>query len=110
MELYMSEEEICRCYRQAAHKREIIGILADLNCTDRSTIQAVLTEGGLLQPGKPLRRRGKPYQFDEKLEALEGLGLTSLELAQRVGCSEGTVRDWRRRRQQENKITSKRSD
>lgn len=105
--MYMTTGEICKMYREAAHQKEMIGILADLNCTDKAEIRKVLTDCGLLQPGTPSRRRGKSYQFDERLAALDGQGLTDAEMAARVGCVPSTVRDWRRR--QKEKIDRKRS-
>lgn len=54
----MTEEEIVRHYRQAASKARDIGVLADLNTTDRKTIRAILTAAGEIVPKTPGRRQG----------------------------------------------------
>ena len=47
----MTNEEICRNYRQAAAKSKQINILADLNQCDREKIKQILVEGGCKLPG-----------------------------------------------------------
>lgn len=43
-------------YKEAANKNRIIGILAELNCTDDDTIRRVLRENGI-DPGEKKKRR-----------------------------------------------------
>jgi hypothetical protein len=43
----MTEKEIVKSYNEAKHKKAQIGILADLNCCDSSTIKDILRENGI---------------------------------------------------------------
>lgn len=45
--MQMSAEEIVRHYQQAKNKSADIGVLADLNSTDKASIRAVLADAGV---------------------------------------------------------------
>lgn len=101
----MTPEEICRHYQQAANKGKDIGVLADLNATDKASIRAVLIDGGLLAADKPKRAsRSKNYETRADLADAVGAGiadgLTNKEIAEKCGCCESTVKNHRRRREQ----------
>lgn len=49
--MVMTNEEICRDYRQAKQKQKQIGILAELNQCDKITIVSILKAGGEQLPG-----------------------------------------------------------
>ena len=57
----MTNEEICRSFRNAATPRKQIGILAELNQCDRSRIVDILREGGETLPA--------PYKQDKPAAA-----------------------------------------
>ena len=57
----MTNEEICRSFRQAMQPRKQIGILAELNQCDRSRIVEILREGGETLPA--------PYKQDKPAAA-----------------------------------------
>ena len=52
----MTNEEICRDYRQAKNRVKQIGILADLTGKTRQEIIEILTEGGCEIPGNMARK------------------------------------------------------
>lgn len=45
--MQMTNEEIVRSYREAKHKGQQIGVLADLNVCSREVIIEILVEGGI---------------------------------------------------------------
>lgn len=88
----MTNEEIVRHYREAADKAADIQVLADLNVTSKNEIIAILEAAGETLPGK--HRAGK---LDEKIKPLYEQGLSDAEIAKRLGCSNPTVANWRKR-------------
>ena len=55
----MTNEEICRNYKQAKHRQNQIKILADLNQTSVDEIRQILIDGGALRP-KPKKEATAP--------------------------------------------------
>ena len=88
----MTNEEIVRHYRQASDKAADIKVLADLNATSKNEVIAILEDAGEKIPGKS---RGS--KFDGKIKPLYGQGLSDVKIAERVGCSDTTVANWRKR-------------
>ena len=58
----MDEEEICRSFRLAKNKREMITILADLTDTDTETVAEVLGDAGLFVSESRCRKCGRKYK------------------------------------------------
>ena len=54
--MQMTNEEICRSYRQAKHRQNQIKILADLNQTSVKEIRKILIDNGALHPKKVQRQ------------------------------------------------------
>ncbi len=111
--MQMSAEEIVRHYQQAKNKSADIGVLADLNSTDKASIRAVLADAGVLKPDPPVHGRSQS-QSTESRAALaraiaEGLDqqLPAKEIAQRVGCTPETVHNHIKRRAQATAPTTK---
>lgn len=99
--MQMTAEEICRHYQQAANKRQDIGVLAELNATDKASIRAILIDGGLCPPDKAApKRRVKRGTYDEKIAELAAQGISDKEIAQQVGCYPETIKNWRKRQKQ----------
>ena len=88
----MTNEEIVRHYRQAADKAADIKVLADLNTTGKDEIIRTLENAGEKIPGKS---RGS--RLDGKIKPLYEKGLNDVKIAERVGCSDTTVANWRKR-------------
>ena len=88
----MTNEEIVRHYRQASDKAADIKVLADLNTTGKDEIIRTLENAGEKIPGKS---RGS--KFDGKIKPLYEQGLSDVKIAERVGCSDTTVANWRKR-------------
>lgn len=69
--------EICAAYRDAKHKAQQIGILADLYCVSKDEIKKILEENGYELPYKAQRERfmvtkaekSEPYEPEEIFEA-----------------------------------------
>lgn len=55
----MTNEEICRNYKQAKHRQNQIKILADLNQVSVDEIRQILIDGGALKP-KPKKESPAP--------------------------------------------------
>ena len=57
--MQMTNEEIVRSYKEAKHKKEQVGILAELNTCTRDQIIDILRAGGVsgkgLGPSKPIK-------------------------------------------------------
>ena len=93
----MTEEEICRHYRQALDPKKDIVVLADLNAVDRREIEEILAKAGLAkmprrkkkEPPKPIGNRGKLHKAIEK-RLREGKSFRQVRME--VGCSDSTVR------------------
>lgn len=72
----MTEQEICREYRHAKHKGDMVQILAELNCTDRKDIIDILIRGGekvrINIPGKKNRILTDDMTDKEYVKALYG--------------------------------------
>lgn len=91
MTLPMTNDEICAMYRDAANKGKQIGILADLNCTDKDVIREILIDNGMMKkPGRPsagpkTRKpeatqvcTGDPVRVTDRLSVPEGTPLTKV--------------------------------
>lgn len=66
VKMELPEREICAEYRQAKNKTAEIGILAELNATDKKTICEVLTRNGEKLPGNfGPRKTAKPGPAEE---------------------------------------------
>ena len=50
--MQMTDREIVKEYIEARYKTVQVGILADLNCTDRNTIIQILRDNGITYPPK----------------------------------------------------------
>lgn len=68
--MQMTNEEIVRSYREAKHKKEQVGILADLNACTRGQIIDILRAGGI--DGRALSRLDgkKPIKANTAAELL----------------------------------------
>lgn len=95
--MYMTEEEICRHYRQALDPKKDIVVLADLNAVDKREIEEILAKAGLTkkprrkkkEPPKPIGNREKLHKAIEK-RLREGKSFRQVRME--VGCSDSTVR------------------
>lgn len=98
----LNEGEICREYRQAKNKNRQIEILAELNATKPQVILDILQANGCIS-GLTARLKQKPQQgkrqcakwdeaMEKELRSLLEQGLSNLEIAERLGVSEGAVR------------------
>ena len=84
----MTREEIVRHYRQAADRKEDIKILAELNCTSRDVIRAILADEGESVPAVG-------NKLSDQIESLYEAGLSDREIARQLECDKGTVVNWR---------------
>lgn len=99
--MQMTPEEICRHYQQAKDKAHDIGVLAELNATDKASIRAILIDGGLCPPDKAApKRRVHRGAYDEKIAELAAQGISDKEIAQQAGCCPETIKNWRKRQEQ----------
>ena len=67
----MTNEEICRDFRQAKAGTKQIGILAELNQCDKETIKRILVEGGEKLPGNmvaPGERKAPKPKAEPKVD------------------------------------------
>lgn len=91
MTLPMTNDEICAMYRDAADKGKQIGILADLNCTDKDVIREILIDNGMMKkPGRPSTGpkprkpevkqvcTGDPVRVTDRLSVPAGTPLTKI--------------------------------
>ncbi len=85
----MTNAEIVADYQQAKDKRAQIGILADLNQTDKAAIKDILRDAGV-----PIARG--PLDI-EKMAELYQQGLLDKEIAKAMDCTVNSVANWRRR-------------
>lgn len=71
--MIMTEEQICREYREAKHPARHIGVLAELNICKRSEITDILVANGLMEkPKEPEPKKSttkKPIKTQPKAEA-----------------------------------------
>ena len=90
----MTSEEIVRHYQQAKDRDGDIQILADLNMTSREEICNILKAAGI-----ELCLRGPKTKstFAAQIAPLYAQGLSDQTIAERVGCTTTTVRNWRKR-------------
>lgn len=72
-QMYMTDEAICKSYREAKDRAEQIEILKDLNCTTRSKIIKILVRNGykvrIAIPSKGMKKR-RELTDDEYQKAL----------------------------------------
>lgn len=98
-QLYMSDEEIARNFREAADKKAQIGILADLNAVDKRVIHNKLVSLGLLD-GEiiPEKQKEQPtVGIDESIvRSLIEDDVPDKEIAARFDVSEAFFLEWRR--------------
>lgn len=98
----LNEGEICREYRQAKNKNRQIEILAELNATKPQVILDILQANGCISGLKaqlkqePKQGKRQCAKWDEAMErelrSLLEQGVSNLEIAERLGVSEGAVR------------------
>ena len=62
----MTDNEICRNYREAKNRPEQIKLLADMNCTTVDEIKKILVAKGELVVAPPKTNRGKKPQEKPK--------------------------------------------
>lgn len=71
--MYMTDEAICKSYREAKDRAEQIEILKDMNCTTRSKIIKILVQNGykvrIAIPSKGMKKR-RELTDDEYQKAL----------------------------------------
>jgi len=71
--MIMTEEQVCREYREAKHPSRHIGVLADMNLCKRSEIIDILVANGLMEkPKEPEPKKittKKPIKTQPKAEA-----------------------------------------
>lgn len=71
--MYMTDEAICKSYREAKNRAEQIEILKDMNCTTRSKIIKILVRNGykvrIAIPSKGMKKR-RELTDDEYQKAL----------------------------------------
>lgn len=98
----LNEGEICREYQQAKNKNRQIEILAELNATKPQVILDILQANGCIS-GLTAHLKQKPKQgerqcakwdeaMEKELRSLLEQGISNLEIAERLGVSEGAVR------------------
>lgn len=88
----MTEEDICKEYREAKDRKAQVGILAELNGCSKEKIAEVLESAGIQAEGV---NRKKKLPEDRMLE-LYDRGLSDEAIAREIGCSGPTVSKWRR--------------
>lgn len=71
----MTEEQVCKEYREAKNPSKHIGVLADMNICKRSEITDILVKHGLITAPKPVepkkatpKRPAKPKTVQPKVE------------------------------------------
>lgn len=67
----MSNEEICRDYRQAKNRLTQVGILADLNGCTKAEIKQILIDGGCELPGQMKPKPKGPRKPDKDAKPKE---------------------------------------
>lgn len=96
--MQMTADEICRSYKNAVDPKKQIGILAELNATDKASIKAILIDAGLMEPEK--KSGPKAPQTKAEMDAVisEGIrkGMTVQKIAEDAGCTEQTVKNHKR--------------
>lgn len=100
MSRWMTDEEICTSYRDAANKGQQIGILAQLNATTPKAITAVLEKGGYRvgekkEPQKTIPRgeKGKAWSAEEdaRIAELHNAGMSGKAIGEVMGRSKYAV-------------------
>ena len=95
--MYMTEEEICRHYRQALDQKKDIAVLADLNAVDKWEIEEILAKAGMTKrprrkkPEKP-KMTGSREKLHSEIEKRLREGKSFRQVSAEVGCSDSTVR------------------
>lgn len=104
--MYMPDDEIKVSYLQAKDPDDQVQVLADLNGTDRRSMEVKLAELGLREmpppkKGAPLLKENKvqldypPFSEDAARRLLKE-GLTDADIADRLGVKKTTFAHWRR--------------
>ena len=93
----MTAAEIARSYKSAADPKKQIGILAELNATDRGTIRSILIDAGLMKPDGAAPKKALRTQAarESAVEAMLKGGASMREVAAEVGMDEKAVRQRR---------------
>ena len=97
----MTEDEICRSYKNAVDPKKQVGILAELNATDKASIKAILIDAGLMEPEKKPGPKAPQTKAEMDAVIAKGLqeGLSIGKIAEAADCSRTTVKN--RKREQE---------
>ena len=90
----MTAEEICRNYLQAADPASQVGILADLNMTNKDEIKRILENCGISV--KVSNRRGRAScvwtaEREKQLVSLVARGFRQKDIAKELGIARSTV-------------------
>lgn len=103
MSRWMTDEEICTSYRDAAYKGQQLEILAELNAVTVETITAILERGGYrvgeeAEEAKPAKKlvkveNGKEWtaEEDEKLIELHNAGMSGVDIGKEMGRTKYSV-------------------
>lgn len=91
----MTADEICRSYKNAVDPKKQVGILAELNATDKASIKAILIDAGLMEPDG---KSGPKTKAEMNAVIAKGLqeGLSIGKIAEAAGCSRTTVKNRKR--------------
>lgn len=92
MKLQMTEFEICQEYRLAKDQKNMIGILADQNVTQKEDIIEILIRGGEINPGMQKRKKPYPNGLEEMVDKVSRKELTIAEASHRLGITENKFR------------------
>lgn len=89
----MTADEICRSYKNAVDPKKQVGILAELNATDKASIKAILIDAGLMEPEKKPGPKAPQTKAEMNAVIAKGLqeGLSIGKIAEAADCSENTV-------------------
>lgn len=103
MSRWMTDEEICTSYRDAADKGQQVEILAELNAATVETITAILERGGYrvgeeAEEAKPAKKvakveKGKAWSAEEdaRLAELHNAGMSGKAIGELMGRSRYAV-------------------
>ena len=96
--LIMSDKEIVFRYRDMNPEVNRVRILAELNAASPACIEDILRRNGVKLPPKRIGSRGRPLKVDtEQAMRLYKAGMSDQQIAQDLGCSASTIKNWRNR-------------